>query len=42
MARTVGIGIQDFAKLKSEDLFLVDKTMFIKEWWEKLFRENGC
>ena len=35
MARTVGIGIQDFAKLKSEDLFLVDKTMFIKEWWEK-------
>ena len=35
MARVVGIGIQDFAKLKSEDLFLVDKTMFIKEWWEK-------
>ncbi|HIX73287.1 MAG TPA: AAA family ATPase, partial [Candidatus Anaerobutyricum stercoripullorum] len=34
MARTVGIGIQDFEKLKRENLFLVDKTMFIKEWWE--------
>ena len=34
MARTVGIGIQDFEKARRENLFLVDKTMFIKEWWE--------
>lgn len=30
----VGIGIQDFAKLREEDVFYVDKTNFIKEWWE--------
>lgn len=34
MARTVGIGIQDYEKARRENLFLVDKTMFIKEWWE--------
>ena len=34
MARTVGIGIQDFEKLIMEDAFYVDKTLFIKEWWE--------
>lgn len=30
----VGIGIQDFAKLRESDIFYVDKTNFIKEWWE--------
>lgn len=34
MARTVGIGHQDFEKLITEDLFYIDKTSFIKEWWE--------
>lgn len=34
MARTVGIGIQDFGKVISENCFYVDKTNFIKEWWE--------
>ena len=34
MGRTVGIGIQDFAKLREENLFYIDKTSFIKEWWE--------
>lgn len=34
MARTVGIGIQDFGKLIENDYFYVDKTHFIKEWWE--------
>ena len=34
MARTVGIGIQDFAKIITEDMFYIDKTHFIKEWWE--------
>ncbi len=34
MARTVGIGVQDFEKVIAENLFYVDKTGFIKEWWE--------
>jgi hypothetical protein len=34
MARTVAIGIQDFEKLISNDYFYVDKTSFIREWWE--------
>ena len=34
MARTVGIGHQDFEQLITEDIFYIDKTMFIKEWWE--------
>ena len=34
MARTVGIGIQDFGKIIENRYFYVDKTHFIKEWWE--------
>ena len=34
MARPVGIGYQDFEKLITEHTFYVDKTLFIKEWWE--------
>lgn len=34
MARTAGIGIQDFGKVIKNNCFYVDKTMFIKEWWE--------
>lgn len=34
MPRVVSIGAQDFEKLISNDCFYVDKTMFIKEWWE--------
>ncbi len=34
MARTVGIGHQDFEDLRLKDNFYVDKTNFIKEWWE--------
>ena len=34
MARTVGIGQQDFADIRRDDLFYIDKTHFIKEWWE--------
>ena len=34
MARTVGIGIQDFSKIRENDYFYMDKTSFIKEWWE--------
>lgn len=34
MARTVGIGIQSFEKIRENNCFYVDKTYFIKEWWE--------
>ena len=34
MARTVSIGAQDFAELITKNNFYVDKTNFIKEWWE--------
>ena len=34
MARVVPIGIQNFEKLVSNDSFYIDKTEFIKEWWE--------
>lgn len=34
MARTVGIGIQDFSKMIKNNCFYIDKTDFIKEWWE--------
>lgn len=35
MPRTVGIGIQDFSKIIKNDYFYIDKTLFLKEWWEK-------
>ena len=34
MQNSVGIGIQDFLKLREQNHFYVDKTPFIKEWWE--------
>ena len=34
MARTVGIGIQDYSKVIERNCFYVDKTLFLKEWWE--------
>ena len=34
MGRTVGIGIQDFEDIIKNNCFYVDKTSFIKEWWE--------
>ena len=34
MARTVSIGTQDFEKMIQRNCFYVDKTGFIKEWWE--------
>ena len=35
MGRTVAIGVQDFSKLRENNYFYIDKTSFIKEWWEK-------
>ncbi|MBO5523294.1 MAG: AAA family ATPase, partial [Roseburia sp.] len=34
MARTVAIGIQDFSTLIEKNYFYIDKTAFLKEWWE--------
>ena len=34
MAKVVGIGHQDFESLIQNNCFYIDKTGFIKEWWE--------
>ncbi len=34
MARTIGIGKQDFEKVRINNNFYVDKTDFIRQWWE--------
>ena len=34
LEKTVGIGHQDFGMIRSGNYFYVDKTHFIKEWWE--------
>ena len=34
MAQRVGIGYQSFREIREENIFYIDKTLFIKEWWE--------
>ena len=34
MKKAISIGIQGFSDLREQDCFFVDKTNFIKEWWE--------
>ena len=34
MARIVGIGHQDFETVRKNNYFYIDKTEFIREWWE--------
>lgn len=34
MAKTIAIGIQSFEDIIKNDYFYIDKTPFIKEWWE--------
>ena len=34
MSKTIAIGAQDFASLRENDCFYIDKTSFIKEWWD--------
>lgn len=36
MARTVAIGGQDFKTLRENNAFYVDKTLFIKDWWDNM------
>ena len=35
MARTVSIGHQNFEEIRKNDWFYIDKTNFIKEWWNR-------
>ena len=34
MKKTIGIGYQDFKDIRMENIFYIDKTYFIQEWWE--------
>lgn len=34
MARKVAIGVDKFNEIVENDYFYVDKTGFLKEWWE--------
>ncbi|MBD5529746.1 MAG: AAA family ATPase [Lachnospiraceae bacterium] len=34
MSRTIAIGRQDFETIRKEGYFYIDKTSFIREWWE--------
>ena len=34
MPRTIAIGYQNFEQLIQNNCFYIDKTKFIKEWWE--------
>ena len=40
MARTVGIGKQNYEKVIVNNNFYVDKTLFIKEWWENFVEQH--
>lgn len=35
MPRTISIGCQDFETIRKEAYFYIDKTQFIKAWWEQ-------
>ena len=35
MTEKIGIGIQEFDEIREGKCFYIDKTRFIKEWWEK-------
>ncbi len=34
MKKTIGIGYQDFELVRTEQIFYIDKTDFIRQWWE--------
>ncbi len=34
MQKTISLGNQSFNKIRKNDYFYIDKTNFIKEWWE--------
>ena len=34
MKRTVSIGTQDFEKIRAGNCFYIDKTDYIRQWWD--------
>ena len=36
MAKVIGIGNESFQEIRENDCFYIDKTFFIKEWWENM------
>ena len=32
--KRAGLGYQDFEEVRTEHIFYIDKTDFIREWWE--------
>jgi len=34
MPKTIAIGSQSFSDIRKENCFFIDKTLFIKDWWE--------
>lgn len=34
MKKPISIGIQGFSDLREKECFFVDKTNFIKKWWD--------
>ncbi len=35
MGRTVAIGLQDYSRIIENNYFYIDKTAFLKEWWNR-------
>lgn len=35
MTGTIAIGHQDFERIREDHIFYIDKTRFIREWWER-------
>ena len=36
MKKTIAIGIQNYNEMIEKNCFYIDKTLFIKEWWESM------
>ena len=34
MAKVISIGNQSFESIREKNNFYIDKTLFIKEWWD--------
>ena len=42
MSANIAIGVQDFSTLIENHYFYIDKTDFIKEWWDCLLDKHKC
>ena len=42
MQKQVGIGKQDFAALRESQCFYIDKTDFIRQWWNYRDDVTAC